>query len=84
MKSQKERGDATWPVLSQYYGRHGGHDGAQQAVQSPPRLLQEEAGRDEEPAERVIDEHDLSHSSENPVQQLDYQDPSCQRRMDFI
>lgn len=79
MKSNKDKGDAISPVLSQHNGRDGRDKGTQQTIQSPPRVLKEQASRDEEPTERVVDKHDLGHPSENAVQQLDYHALLCHR-----
>ncbi|KAG7241175.1 hypothetical protein INR49_025918 [Caranx melampygus] len=60
-------------------GRHSRDQSAQQTIHGPPGVLQEESSCDEKPTERVVDKHDLSHPSENPVQQLDYHNLSCHK-----
>lgn len=63
-KSRLEKGkENIGPVLPQRDGRHSGDGRTQQTVQSPPWVLQEESSQNKEPAETVIDEHDLSHPS---------------------
>lgn len=58
------------PVLLQDEGRDGGKQRPHEAVESPPVILQDEPGKNDEATERVVDEHDLGGTAQNPVQQL--------------
>lgn len=58
------------PVLLQNEGGDGGRQRPHEAVESPPVVLQDEPGENDEAAQRVVDEHHLGGAAQNPVQQL--------------
>lgn len=58
------------PVLLQNEGRDGGKQRPHEAVESPPVILQDEPGENDEATQRVVDEHHLGGTAQNPVQQL--------------
>lgn len=58
------------PVLLHNKGRNGGKECAHKAVESPPVVLQDQASKNDEATQRVVDKHHLSSSTQNPVQQL--------------
>ena len=58
------------PALSQNEGRNGSSECAHKAVESPPVVLQDEASKNDEATQGVVDEHHLSSTTQNPVEQL--------------
>lgn len=58
------------PALLQYESRNGGEERANEAIEGPPVVLQDEATEYNEATQGVVDEHNLGSSTQNPVEQL--------------
>lgn len=58
------------PALSENDGRQSGKQIAEEAIECPPCILQDQSPEDNEPTERVINEHNLTGPTENPIQNL--------------
>lgn len=69
------------PVLLYDKGRNGGKECAHKAVESPPVVLKDQAPKNDEATQGVINEHHLSSSTQNPVQQLEQKELSWKRRV---
>ena len=67
------------PALLQNEGRDGGEQRPHQAVESPPVILQEEPGENDEATERVVDKHHLGGAAQNPVHQPQQKELPCER-----
>lgn len=63
------------PVLLQDESRNSCKECAHKAIEGPPVVLQNEAPKDDESTQRVVDEHHLGRSSQNPIQQLQQEKP---------
>lgn len=58
------------PALLQDESRNGSEECAHEAIEGPPVILQNEAPKDDESTQGVVDEHYLGRSSQDPIQQL--------------
>lgn len=58
------------PVLLHYECRNSGEKGAHEAIEGPPVVLEDQASKNDEATQGVVDEHDLRGSAQDPVQQL--------------
>lgn len=59
------------PVLLHYKCRDSGKKCAHEAVEGPPVVLEDQASKNDQAAQGVVDEHHLRGSAQDPVQQLE-------------
>lgn len=68
------------PVLTEQQGCQGGDHCSHAAIESPPRVLDQESHQNQDSTDRVADKHHLGYASKNPVNELEHQGFVWKRR----
>lgn len=63
---------ARLPVLAQQEGCQSGHHSSHTATESPPGVLDQKSGQNQDPTDGVADEHHLGYATKNPVNELEH------------